>query len=128
MIRVSSPKIFVVDDEIVIAQTLAVILERNGFEIKSYTNPLDALEAAAFDRPQLLLSDIAMPQLSGIDLAIRIQQICPECKILLISGQAATEGLLKAPDRERNFLLLSKPIHPTDLLKHIRALLTSSNA
>jgi CheY-like chemotaxis protein len=64
-----------------------------------------------------------MPELSGIDLAIEVKALCPNCKILLFSGQAATTDLLKiARDNGHNFELLSKPVHPTDLLNAIRKL------
>ena len=62
--------VFVVDDEVVIAQTLAMILERNGYSVRFFTDPLEALTNVEIDRPDLLISDVVMPQLSGIDLAI----------------------------------------------------------
>jgi FixJ family two-component response regulator len=62
-----------------------------------------------------------MPQLSGIDLAISVQRDCPNCKVLLFSGQADTINLLaNARKQGYHFHLLSKPIHPTDLLRRIR--------
>jgi DNA-binding response OmpR family regulator len=122
MMNHPAPKVFVVDDELLISRTLAIILEQSGFAVKSYTNPLKALEAAALDRPQLLLSDVTMPDLSGIDLAIRIRQLCHECKIILISGQITSEDLADTRDLGHDFMLLPKPIHPTDLLKHIHSL------
>jgi DNA-binding response OmpR family regulator len=61
--------IFVVDDEKVISDTLAVILRLNGFAATSFTNPLEALNYASSGSPDLLVSDVVMPELSGIDLA-----------------------------------------------------------
>jgi CheY-like chemotaxis protein len=116
-------RIFVVDDENVIASTLATILQNSGFSATAFTNPLDALESARADAPDLLISDVMMPQLSGIDLAIRMKIECPECKVLLFSGQAGTADLLQtARTQGHDFHLLSKPVHPTDLLKGIRAM------
>jgi CheY-like chemotaxis protein len=81
------------------------------------------LQAARIDAPDLLISDVVMPGLTGIDLAIQVQQHCPGCKILLFSGQAATGHLLESVrDRGYNFQLLSKPVHPADLLAKIRDL------
>jgi len=74
--------IFVVDDESVIATTLAIILQQTGFSATSFTNPLEALEAAGTEGPDLLLSDVMMPELSGVELAIRIKEKCPKCRIL----------------------------------------------
>ena len=115
--------VFVVDDERVISDTLTAILRLNGFAATSFTNPLDALDNAHSASPDLLLSDVAMPQLSGIELAIQIRETCPNCKILLFSGQATTSDLLQdARERGHEFQLVTKPVHPTDLLQRIRTL------
>ena len=119
--QLEHPRVFVVDDEHVIAFTLATILNQSGFRAIPFTNPLDALDAASLEGPNLLISDVMMPELSGVDLAIRIKSKCPGCKILLFSGQAATADLLADARREgHNFKLLSKPVHPSDLLAAIR--------
>jgi CheY-like chemotaxis protein len=118
-----TPLIYVVDDEAVIASTLALILERSGFTGLPFTNPLEALDSARLQAPDLLVTDVMMPQLSGVDLAIKIRETCPDCKVLLFSGQAATTDLLlSARERGYDFNVLSKPIHPTDLLRNIHAL------
>lgn len=114
-------RIFVVDDEFVIATTLATILQRSGFDAVSFTDPLRALRAAEVKPPDLLISDVVMPELSGIDLAIRIRKAHPHCKVLLFSGQAATANLLEvARGNGHDFEVLSKPIHPTEFLQKIR--------
>lgn len=114
-------RIFVVDDEFIIASTLATILQRNGFDAAYYTDPLKALEDARAQAPNLLITDVMMPGLSGIDLAIALKEDCPGCKVLLFSGQAATANLLQASrDKGYDFELLSKPIHPTEFLKKIK--------
>jgi len=113
-------RIFVVDDEPTIASSLAAILRIHGFLARYFVDPLEALDAAKVEPPDLLISDVVMPQLSVVDLAIRIQAECPTCKVLLFSGQAATANLLKtAHERGHDFRLLAKPIHPSDLLSEI---------
>ena len=117
----STFRIFVVDDESVIAMTLATILGRSGFDAVAFTAPLEALEAARIHPPDLLISDVVMPKLSGINLAIGVQQASPGCKVLLFSGQAATADLLEeARRRGHDFELLSKPIHPSEFLQKVR--------
>jgi CheY-like chemotaxis protein len=114
-------KVFVVDDEHGIAQTLATILNQMGLEATAFTNPLEVLKIAQNQSPDLLISDVMMPELSGIELAIQIKSHCPNCKILLFSGQAATADLLGAArEKGYHFELLAKPIHPADLLNAIR--------
>jgi DNA-binding response OmpR family regulator len=117
----NKPHAFVVDDERVIATTLAMILRQQGFDATPFSEPLKALEAASTQSPDLLISDVVMPLLSGIDLAIQIREQCPECRILLFSGQAATAHMLEAAKAAgHDFELMSKPVHPTDLLRRIR--------
>ena len=112
--------IFVVDDEKVISETLATILRIHGFAATSFTNPFEALNNARSASPDLLLSDVMMAELSGVDLAIQIKETCPNCKILLFSGQAATVDLLHAArEQGHDFHLLAKPVHPADLLQRI---------
>jgi DNA-binding response OmpR family regulator len=119
--------IFVVDDEQRISETLAIILQHNGFTVTSFTNPIEALKQAAEASPNLLLSDVVMPELSGLDLAVSVKEKCPDCKILLFSGQAETIDLLRAArEQGHDFPLVSKPIHPTDLLRRIRDLIQPS--
>jgi DNA-binding NtrC family response regulator len=120
-------RVFVVDDEYFIASTLATILCSQGFDATSFTEPLEALRAARADSPDLLISDVVMPVVSGIELAVRILQLCPDCKILLFSGQAATSSMLEiARTNGHNFEVLTKPVHPSDLLRKIREAVSSS--
>jgi FixJ family two-component response regulator len=122
MSQISSQRcVFVVDDEQVIASSLAMILRARGFDAMSFNVPEEALQAALDKSPDLLISDVVMPGLSGIELAIKMQQLCPGCKVLLFSGQAATADMLEtARAGGHDFELLSKPIHPTELLESIR--------
>ena len=121
MKRESDTIVFVVDDERMIAETLAAILTKQGFTCFSFVNPLEALNAAGNGLPDMLISDVVMPQLSGIELAIRIRERHPSCKILLFSGQADTVDLLKgARERGHHFQLLAKPVHPSVLLQQMR--------
>jgi DNA-binding NtrC family response regulator len=117
-------RVFIVDDEEVIASSLAMILRlHGGLHATSFTDPLKALEAAPFDAPDLLITDVMMPELSGIDLAIQFKLLCPNCKVLLFSGHAATAHSLKsAREKGYAFECLAKPVHPADLLAKIRNL------
>ena len=117
--------IFVVDDEPVIASSLAAILQINGFSARFFTCPLAALAAARSESPDLVISDVAMPGISGVDLAIQIRAQYPNCKILLFSGQAATLDLLEgARAQGYDFRLLQKPVHPSEFLWEIGRLST----
>lgn len=113
-------RVFVVDDEHLIATSLVAILKLKGFSAKSFTCAREALKDARLQAPDLLISDVVMPDISGIDLAILMTAQCPRCKVLLFSGQASTSDLLQAArERGYNFRLLSKPVHPRDLLSEV---------
>jgi CheY-like chemotaxis protein len=84
-------------------------------------SPLEALASARETAPDLLISDVVMPDMSGIELGIQIRTDCPDCRVLLFSGQAATAHMLAtAADSGHHFEVLAKPIHPADLLKKLR--------
>jgi CheY-like chemotaxis protein len=115
-----NPVVLVVDDEVVIADTLTTILAQHGIAAMTAYDGLGALEIARIIPPDLLLADVVMPGMSGIDLAIAIKEDIPDCAILLFSGQAATAGLLaKAGKAWCDFEVLLKPIHPQKLVKLI---------
>ncbi len=120
MTEKQTPVVFVVDDEMVISESLALILRKNGYAARSFTDSIEALEHIHTDPPDILISDVIMPRLSGIDLALQVRALFSGCKILLFSGQASTTDLLdKARKQGHAFTLLSKPIHPTALLQEI---------
>ena len=116
-----APRILVVDDEALIADTIVQILNRNGFIAEAAYSGKEAIELARRYCPELVLSDVLMPQVDGVEAAIQIRQHCPDTRIVLFSGQAATvEILARARERGHTFELLPKPIHPTQLIKHLR--------
>jgi CheY-like chemotaxis protein len=91
-----------------------------GYRVRFFINPIEALAAARKEQPDLLISDVVMPELSGVDLAIQLKELCPSCKVLLFSGQAATTDFLReARQQGHSFEVLAKPIHPNALLARI---------
>ena len=113
--------IFLVDDEELITKSLTHILRNEGFVVTPFNNPLKALSRLKTDAPDLLISDVMMPELSGIDLAIATRKALPNCKILLFSG-AADDLLRDAGERGIGFRLLPKPLHPSELLQEIETM------
>jgi CheY-like chemotaxis protein len=122
------PLVLVVDDEQVIADTLSMILSKSGFTTMTAYDGETALQLSNTTPPDLIITDVMMPGMTGIELAITISQTIPTCKILLFSGQAATVDLLEeARDAGYNFTTLTKPVHPTDMLRRISECLTNPN-
>lgn len=117
------PTIFVVDDEEEIAKMFAVVLQMNLFDAVAYTNPLEALEAARRQPPDYLLTDVMMPEMDGVELAMQVCAAAPGCKLLIFSGQMdAEEKINRANEQGHNFVLVQKPIHPTKMVELIRGL------
>ena len=113
------PTALVVDDEAAIADTLAAILSLNGFSAKSAYNAEAALKMSLARPPDVLITDVVMPGMNGVELATAVQERWPNCRILLISGNAAYGDLLPADRNSLDFAFLAKPLHPEDLLKKL---------
>jgi CheY-like chemotaxis protein len=117
----AKPKVLVADDERIIADTLAMILNQSGFEARAVYSGERAVELIPVFEPDMLITDVIMADLNGVEAAIRIRAMRPQIKILLFSGQAATADLLvKARAEGHEFEILAKPVHPQDLLNKLR--------
>jgi DNA-binding response OmpR family regulator len=114
-------RVLVVDDESTIADTLTEILNKNGYEATAAYDGEEAIETALVKPPHMLISDVMLPGMNGIELATIMRRIFPECKVLLFSGHSQTSELLlnSTNGSGHHFELLSKPVHPADLLKRL---------
>lgn len=123
------PFIVVVDDERRIADTLVLILNSKGYAAEAAYDGASALEICQQKTPDLVLSDVVMPGMNGIELAIAIRQQFRGCHVLLFSGQADTAEILEeAKRRGYAFDLLAKPIHPEELFMKIKKLVGPHDA
>lgn len=110
-------RIFVVDDERVIADTLCAILRGSGYDALAFYDAETTLTACERQRPDFVVSDVSMPGMSGVEMAVQIKQRLPGCGVLLFSGHARTVEVLEQAHRDGyEFELLTKPVHPKDLL------------
>lgn len=115
-------RVLVVDDECLIADTLALILNRKGFETTAVYSGEKAVEVAIALKPDVLISDVIMKGITGIEAAIRISATLPACRVILFSGNAATNDLLAgAESKGHHFEMLAKPVHPQALLDRLSA-------
>jgi DNA-binding NtrC family response regulator len=118
-------RILIVDDERTIADTLSVIFRRAGYETITAYNGRQGLDAAREQSPKLVLSDVVMPELDGVAMAIEIRKTMPEVHVVLFSGQAGVSDLLQsAKDKGFHFELLEKPIHPAEIVRIVGATLS----
>lgn len=113
-------RIMIVDDERNIADTLAMVFQIKGHEAMAVYNAEAAVDAIETFEPDVVLSDVIMGKMTGVDLAIYLSRARPECKVILFSGQTATANLLSEANRKgHDFRLLAKPIHPEALLREL---------
>lgn len=114
-------RIIVADDERVIADTLATILNHDGFHARAVYSGEEALQVAATFAPHMLISDVIMGELNGVETAIMMRTLMPNIKVLLFSGHSNSADLLKkANSLGFEFEILAKPVHPKDLLTRLR--------
>ena len=115
------PRVLLIDDEESVADTLAAILSECGYEVRVEYSGAAGVERACTFRPDIVISDVIMPSINGVDAAIDIQRQLPNCRILLLSA---------APDYARNVLksrshpgfeVIAKPINPRWLLSRLSA-------
>jgi DNA-binding NtrC family response regulator len=116
------PIIMVVDDEPVIRETLLEILSDEGFDALGMSTAGQALRWIELIAPDIVLTDVNMPGMNGIELGIKVREILPGCRVVLVSGHAATGKLLQeAEQRGHKFEILTKPIRPEGLLSRLRS-------
>jgi CheY-like chemotaxis protein len=115
------PTILVVDDHKIIADTTAEILNRVGFRAVRTYDAQTALQIAAKLKPDFLLTDVSMPIMNGVELAIAITKLFPATKIVLFSGQAGVSDIVREGEEKGYvFDVVAKPIHPEKLMEHLK--------
>ena len=110
-------RILLAEDEDAMRAHLTRALENAGYEVKAVdrgTEAIPLLEEYHFD---LLLSDIVMPEMDGIELAQRCNEVSPATKVMFITGFAAVT--LKASREQPRAKVLSKPFHLKDLVMEV---------
>ena len=115
------PRILLAEDDDAMRSYLTRALQQAGFTVDSVdrgTAAMPLLEAEHYD---LLLSDIVMPEMDGIELAQKCNEISPETKVMFITGFAAVT--LKASREQPHAKVLSKPFHLKDLVIEVERVL-----
>jgi len=113
-------RVLVVDDHSTFADSLALILNQDSCEAIAVYSGEQAVEAATLFRPDVLISDVIMDGINGIETAILIGEAFPACEIVLVSGQLHTGPLLeRARQQGHDFEVLAKPVHPETILRRL---------
>jgi DNA-binding NtrC family response regulator len=101
----------------VILSTLTLILTMMGFTAFGFSSAEAALTTGSISGPHILITDVGLPGMDGIQLAIEVTAQHPDCGVILLSGQVSTSDLWEDATRNgHTFELLAKPLHPTTLL------------
>lgn len=120
----AKPLVLIVDDETSITMTCSAILESHGYRTAIANDGKTALQKALEIRPDLVFSDVVMPGLNGVSLAIALTEALPETRILLFSGNTATADILAgARDQGYSFRILAKPVPIPEMLEAVRTTL-----
>ena len=117
--------ILLAEDDDSMRRFLAKALERAGYDVVSYGNGAEAFQGLRERPVTLLLTDIVMPEMDGIELAKRAAELNPEMKIMFITGFAAValQHYSDAPPHRTR--ILSKPIHLKDLVREVDKMLAA---
>jgi len=111
-------RVLVVDDDRILADSLALILRGRGFDSRAVYSGEDAAELALSWDPDAVIADVVMGKMDGVTLAIYLAQTLPSCKVILMSGNMATEQLIDGSKRlGHDFPLLAKPFPPSSLFE-----------
>lgn len=115
-------RVLVADDEGVIADTLTAIFRASGFDARAVYSGERAVELAEYFLPDVVICDVMMRGMTGIEVGIHVRRNFPACKVLLFSGQATTttsDMLAAASHSGYHFDILTKPVQPQVLLEYL---------
>ena len=118
--------ILLAEDDEVMREYLTRALTRSGYRVTAVDRGTAALPLLESQRFDLLLTDIVMPEMDGIELAQRAASLVPDLRVMFITGFAAVT--LKAGQAVPNARVLSKPFHLRDLVMEVDRLFTTESA
>lgn len=125
MLLAKGQRVLIVDDERRTSDTLATIFSIAGYEARATYSAEEALDIIATWPPSLVILDVVLPNMNGIDLAIELAGRRPSCQILLFSGNPSTAQIARAAAQSGHpFEILEKPVHPDLMLQRASQLLS----
>jgi DNA-binding NtrC family response regulator len=111
----TAARVLIVDDESSILDTLRILLKREGYDVRTATGGQQALDAIAEGVPDLILSDIRMPGVGGIDLLNSVREIDATLPVILMTAQASLQSAIQAVNQGA-FHYIQKPFANDELL------------
>ena len=114
MAAAAGRRIFVVDDDASVANVVSAVLREAGFDVSTFDTALLAAQHARRFAPDVVVTDYSMPDMNGLVLAAWLQEYCPGCKIVILTGEAA--AVAEQAIVGLRFTLLEKPATPSELI------------
>lgn len=114
-----TPHLVVIDDEPITLKQLRRILEKEGYQVAAFSNPQRALKHIEEAPCHVIITDVRMPAMSGLELMTRVKARFPETEVILITGFASLDGAVEAT-REGAFYYLEKPFTPDRVREQVK--------
>jgi len=122
-------RVLVADDERLIADSLVMIFRTHGFDATSVYSGYSAIETALTLLPDVIICDISMPGVNGVDAVLSMSRRLPETKFLLFSGHAQSQNSLsRAREQGLKFVYLNKPVRPQIFIEYLTGYAAVLNA
>lgn len=114
--------IMLIDDDAMSLGGLKDALVLNNFSVKTYNDPRTAIEEYKADAFDVVITDIKMPEMTGMDVFNRVKEINPEAYVILITGHVEVEDAIEAVNRGA-WAYFKKPIRVSDLIESLKVIL-----
>ena len=126
--KADRPVVLVVDDDPTVTDTLVEILNQSGYAAIAAYDGQEAVDTALLVPPDLVITDVSLHGMSGMEVATTLRTKLPEIKIVLMDGgESASDPLAEGLSAKHDFAVVEKPVHPAELLAKVSASLKSQN-
>ena len=118
-------RVLIVDDDTMVADTLTLVFQKSGWDVRVCYSAKDGFECAREFKPNLLLCDLIMPGSNGLTLVEDVTRELPACRVLVLTGFYANLNAVerRAQELSRPVGILTKPCLPSELLREANAML-----
>ena len=122
------PRVLVVDDEVNIVRLIQVNLERQGYQVETANNGAQALAKIRESRPDLLVSDVMMPEMDGFELLANVRRdpVLNDLPVIMLTAKAQDADVMRGYTHGAD-MYLTKPFNPAELITFAKRILSSQN-
>ena len=117
-------QILLLDDDPVLCRVITLALEAAGHRVQSHENARKGMQTLEQENPDLIITDIVMPEMDGLEILRKVRQLRPELPVLVISGGGSFEpaGYLSVAQSFGATAVLPKPFRPAELVELVAKL------